>query len=95
LTNLKIELVEFMSKLKTGAGITLLGLAVVLGLLGTVLGIAFIAAIPALLGGLVGWFLWNHGLAALFHGPHLGYWQCVGVLWLLGVALGGLRALLK
>lgn len=46
------------------------------------------AVIPWLL-----WLLWNHALAPLFHGPHLRFFQVVGILWLLGFVLSILNRL--
>lgn len=66
-----------------------------LGLIGAVLIILVLAAVPALLGGLIGWLLWNHALASLFHGPQLGYWQVVGIFWLMGVVSALFRTVFK
>ena len=71
------------NKLKVGLGATGLLIAVL-----SIIGLAFAyVALPAL----VVWLLWNHAVAAMFHGPHFSFWQVFVALWLLSIVLNFLK----
>lgn len=57
---------------------------------GAILIVPVVIAVLALVGWVV-MLLWNALVPQLFHGPALGYWQAVGLLFLSRLLFGGLR----